>query len=127
MCSCHMLLEKIAGRELLPTVRVVTYPERSVDLKFMSEPKSASSEARSDMEAALKSTDIGAQVLHNMLPRYAVSIRSYPKMSGALASRLSWYERLVRLYSNTDIQRALLCSTHPAALEAELDHWDLSQ
>ena len=122
-----MLLKKIAGGELFPAVRVVTYPERSVDFELMSEPKSTPGEARSGMEAAPKSTDIGAQVLHNMLPRYTVSIRSYPKMSSALASRLSWYERLVRLYSNTDIQRALPCSTRPAALELELDHWDLSR
>lgn len=122
-----MLLEKIAGRELLPAARSVAYPERSVDFELMSEPKSTPGEGHSGVEAALKGTDIGLQVLHNMLPRYTVNIRPYQKMSSGLASRLSWYGYLVRIYSNMDIQRALLCSTRPAALERELDHWDLSR
>jgi hypothetical protein len=71
-----MLLERIAGRELFPTVPMIADPERSMDFELMSEPMSTSHEACSSLEAGFERADVGAEVLHHMFPKIIVNTRS---------------------------------------------------
>lgn len=85
-----MLLEMVASRELLPTVRMAADPGRSMDLELMSEPESTTREAGFSLEAAPESADIWAQVLHNMFPMGTWSIQNlFKKTSATLASKHS--------------------------------------
>jgi hypothetical protein len=108
-----MSLEKLALRELLSTVRMVADPDRSMDFELVSEPKSTLREARTSLEAAFESAEVWAQVLHYMFSMLNIRF-FFNKMSGTLASMLSWCECLVRIYSSMDIRSSFLRNTRPA-------------
>ena len=119
-----MLLQKLGGRQLLPAVRIVADPERSMDFEFVFEPISTPREACSSLEAALERANIWAQILHDMLPGNWVNSASLRGMV-KLASTLSLCGCLAIIHSNMDIRTASLRSILPAVLGPEWGHLDL--